>query len=109
GTLAWIVNSQPGYQWEDGPYYSSYFAGAATRANVHGYHLEKFILNAEGITAGRLASILLARNVQGLLLCPQPRAGMSMEFAWDQFAAVTFGYTLVSPVLHTVASAHFLN
>jgi DNA-binding LacI/PurR family transcriptional regulator len=109
GTLAWLVNAQPGYNWEEGPYYSSYFAGAATRAATYGYHLEKFGINANGITRSRLQSILRARNVKGLLLCPQPRAGMSLEFAWEEFAAVTFGYTLVSPLLHTVASAHFLN
>ena len=109
GTLAWLVNAQPGYDWEQGPYYSSYFAGAATRAASHGYHLEKFSLNTHGISRSRLHSILTARNVKGLLLCPQPRAGTSMDFVWDDFAAVTFGYTLVSPLLHTVASAHFLN
>lgn len=109
GTLAWLVNVQPGYDWEKGPYYSSYFAGAVTRATSYGYHLEKFALNANGITRSRLQSILRARNVGGLLLCPQPRAGMSMDFAWDDFASVTFGYSLVSPLLHTVASAHFLN
>jgi LacI family transcriptional regulator/LacI family repressor for deo operon, udp, cdd, tsx, nupC, and nupG len=109
GTLAWLVNFQPGYDWEKGPYYSDYFAGAATRAASYGYHLEKFAVNAKGLTRSRLQSILRARNVDGLLLCPQPRAGMSMEFAWEDFASVTFGYSLVSPVLHTVASAHFLN
>lgn len=109
GTLAWLVNVQPGYDWEQGPYYSSYFAGAATRAASYGYHLEKCALNANGITRSRLQSILRARNVGGLLLCPQPRAGMSMEFAWDDFSSVTLGYSLVSPLLHTVASAHFLN
>ncbi len=109
GTLAWLVNVQPGYDWSQGPYYSSYFAGAASRAATYGYHLEEFALNANGITRSRLQSILRARNVSGLLLCPQPRAGMSMEFAWEDFAAVTFGYSLISPLLHTVASAHFLN
>lgn len=109
GTLAWLVNAQPGYDWEKGPYYSSYYSGAAMRAEANGYHLEKFAINAEGITRSRLQSILRARNVGGLLLCPQPRAGMSMDFAWEDFASVTFGYSLVSPLLHTVASAHFLN
>jgi len=109
GTLAWLVNSQPGYDWEDGPYYSAYFAGAAERAQTYGYRLEKFLLNTEGVTAPRMASILQARNIAGILLCPQPRAGMELDFAWDQFSAVTFGYTLVKPLLATVASAHFLN
>lgn len=109
GTLGWLVNAQSDYDWEQGPYYSSYFAGAATRAAALGYHLEKFGCNVNGITPARLHSILQARNVAGLLLCPQPRPGTVMEFPWDDFSVITFGYTLISPVLHTVASAHFLN
>jgi LacI family transcriptional regulator/LacI family repressor for deo operon, udp, cdd, tsx, nupC, and nupG len=109
GTLAWLVNAQPGYDWETGPYYAHYYSGAAERASSYGYRLEKFALNANGITRARLQSILRARNVGGLLLCPQPRAGTTMDFAWDDFASVTFGYSLASPLLHTVASAHFLN
>lgn len=109
GTLAWLVNWQPGYDWEDGPYYSAYFSGAAERARTYGYRLEKFLLNVDGVGPGRMASILRARNITGILLCPQPRAGIELDFAWDQFSAVTFGYTLVRPLLATVASAHFLN
>ncbi|MBI5382281.1 MAG: LacI family DNA-binding transcriptional regulator [Opitutae bacterium] len=109
GTLAWMVNWQPGYDWESGPYYSGYFAGAAERAKAYGYRLERFLLNAEGVTAERLASIFRARNISGILLCPQPRAGVELAFEWEQFSAVTFGYTLVKPLLTTVASAHFLN
>ncbi len=109
GTLAWMVNSQAGYDWEDGPYYRAYFAGAAERAHTYGYRLEKFQLNADGVGAPRMTSILHARNITGILLCPQPRAGMELDFAWEQFSAVTLGYTLVRPLLATVASAHFLN
>ena len=109
GTLAWLVNSQPGYDWENGPYYSAYFSGAAERARTYGYRLEKFLLNVDGVGAARMAGILHARNITGILLCPQPQAGTELDFAWDQFSAVTFGYTLVRPLLATVASAHFLN
>lgn len=109
GTLAWLVNWQAGYDWESGPYYSAYFAGAAERAHTYGYRLEKFLLNVDGVTAPRMTSILKARNVAGLLLCPQPRAGMEFEFPWENFSAVTLGYTLIKPLLSTVASAHFLN
>ena len=108
-TLAWLVNVQPGYDWENGPYYSSYFTGAAERATTYGYRLAKFLLNADGVTASRLTSILKARNIHGILLCPQPKAGMELDFAWDDFSVVTFGYTLIRPLLTTVASAHFLN
>lgn len=109
GTVAWVVNVLSDYKWESGPYYSSYFSGASKRAESYGYHLEKFTFGANGVTANRLASILKARNVTGILLCPQPKADMRMSFRWDEFSMVTFGYTLVDPLLHTVASAHYLN
>lgn len=108
-TLAWLVNVQPGYNWETGPYYKSYFDGAAERAKTYGYRLSAFLLNVNGVTASRMNSILKARNIRGVLLCPQPRAGMAFDFAWDEFSAVTLGYTLTRPLLNTVASAHFLN
>ncbi len=40
-----LLNSQPGYDWEDGRI-QRYFAGAAERAHTYGYRLEKFLLNA---------------------------------------------------------------
>ncbi len=111
GTLAWLVNVIDGCDWryDSGPYYGEYYSGAAAQAASYGYRLEKFFLNKDGISPARLKSILQARNITGLLLCPQPHAGMEVDFAWEDFAAVTFGYTLAKPRLNTVASAHYLN
>lgn len=109
GTLAWLVNATDGFNWKRGPYYAGYFAGAAERATYHGYQLEQFELRPETLSATRLASILRARSANGVLLCPQPKPEMEMAFPWDAFSVVTFGYSLAKPLLHTVASAHFLN
>src|SRR5688572_27816565 len=54
GTHAWLVNTQPVYDWEQGPYYASYVAGALARATTDAYHLEKFAVNANGISRSRL-------------------------------------------------------
>lgn len=109
GTLAWLVNVVDGFDWKQGPYYVSYCAGATQRAGYHGYQLEHFYLEPKQVSPARLGSILHARNITGVLLCPQGRPDTEMDFAWRDFSAVTFGYSLGSPLLHTVASAHFLN
>ncbi len=109
GTLAWLVNVVEGFDWRRGPYYVGYCAGATRRAATHGYQLEQFEFDSTRLSPARLASILRARNIGGILLCPQGRPEVEMEFAWEEFSAVTFGYSLGKPLLHTVASAHFLN
>jgi len=109
GTLAWLVNVVDGFDWKKGPYYLGYWNGATRRARYHGYQLEQFYLEPGQISPPRLASILRARNIGGVLLCPQGRPETEMDFTWEDFSAVTFGYSLGKPLLHTVASAHFLN
>lgn len=112
GTLAWLVNSSHGtdwgHGWDEKSPYGRYYAGASERAKFYGYEIEKFILDVN-LPSRRLASILRARNVSGILLCPQARHDMEMDFPWEDFSVVTFGYSLVRPSLHTVASAHYLN
>ncbi len=47
------------------------------------------------------------QKYSGLLICPQPEAGLRIDLDWSTFSAVTFGYTLGWPNLHTVASHTF--
>ncbi|AHF92878.1 LacI family transcription regulator [Opitutaceae bacterium TAV5] len=110
GTIAWLVNFEDGpYPWKKYPHYLLYFQGASRRALHHGYQLEEIHLNEKGLSPARMAGILHARNITGVLLCPQPKAEMEVDFAWHEFSAVTFGYSLLKPSFHTVAAAHFLN
>lgn len=109
GTLAWLVSVTPDFDWKRGPYYVGYHDGAVRRAAYHGYRLEQFSLDPPKLSASRLASILLSRSVRGVLVCPQGKPDAELEFKWDGFSAVTFGYSLARPLLHTIASAHFLN
>jgi DNA-binding LacI/PurR family transcriptional regulator len=107
GTLAWLINSAFGYDWRGVPQFCDYHFGALTRAKRYGFNLETFDLNAPEMPRERLAAIFRARNIQGLLLCPQPRSETTLEFTWAEFSAVTFGYTLASPHLHTVVSTQY--
>jgi len=110
GTLAWLVNTAYGFDWRDRsvrPHFSDYFEGAAAQAKRYGFQLEVFDFNTPGLNPVRLASILVARGVQGVLLCPQPRPETNLEFPWQNFSAVTFGYSLAEPRLHTVSATQY--
>lgn len=111
GVLAWVVNKEGHpFPWRRSPHYLDYFNGAGRRARHHGYELEEMAFQPSGGTsAARLAGILRARNISGILLCPQPRADTVLDFPLEGFSAVTFGYSLASPHLRTVAAAHYLN
>ncbi|WP_043583009.1 LacI family DNA-binding transcriptional regulator [Geminisphaera colitermitum] len=106
GTLAWIVNSSGNHslrQWK------SYRDGAEASARRHGFSMETLDMNTPDMTPARLAKMLRARSISGLLLCPQPRARITLDFPWEDFSAVTFGYTLAQPCLHTVVPAQYRN
>lgn len=110
GTLAWLTNSAFGFDWRDRtlrPHFSDYFEGASAQAKRCGFLLEVFDFNSPGMTPARLASVLAARGVAGVLLCPQPRPDTNLDFPWHLFSAVTFGYTLTTPRLHTVSATQY--
>jgi DNA-binding LacI/PurR family transcriptional regulator len=108
GTLAWLVSSALGFDWQDVPHFRHSYAGALARARRCGFELELFDLHASGISTDRLAGILRARNISGLLLCPQRTPRAALAFPWETFSAVTFGYGIAEPRLHTVSPAHYL-
>lgn len=109
GRLAWLVNSSKEMSWKDlrrKPHFSAYLEGAMERARSYGYEVEVFELNLE-LKVGRLANVFRARNIRGILLAPQPRANATMEFPWEDFSVVTFGFTLSEPHLHTIAATQY--
>jgi DNA-binding LacI/PurR family transcriptional regulator len=109
GTLAWLVNSESGFDWEKIPVFRQYFEGASLCAKRHGFLLHVFDINAAKMTPKRLAGILKARNVSGIQVCPQPNPCSVVDFDWEHFSAISLGYSLINPVLHTVSAAHYRN
>lgn len=107
GTIAWLVNSSNGYNWRSIGHRVAYHAGAKQAAVLQGFRVEVFDLAERRMSAERMASIFQARNIACILLCPQPAADTEAEFPWDDFSIVTFGSTLRSPRLHTVAPDYF--
>ena len=105
--LAWLSNYPPGTTWRHYPAFAGYFEGAFARAAELGYLVEEHELQAKGMTSRRLERILAARNISGVLMAPQPDPGVHLNFNFDRFSAITFGYSLVEPQLHLVTLHQF--
>lgn len=106
-TLAWLSNYPDAEGWRSSYTFLNYFKGALHRAAELGYKLEEHWLHDEGMTSDRMERILVTRNINGLLIAPQPRPHVCMDFPFSRFSAVTFGYTLSEPKLHLAALHQF--
>ncbi|QYY35243.1 LacI family DNA-binding transcriptional regulator [Ruficoccus sp. ZRK36] len=108
GTLAWLLidyHKMP-KDWHRMIYYV-YYQGAKRQAKEHGYNVEVFEYNTSAMSAKRMAAILRARNVNGILLSPQPAPYTVRDFMWDDFSLISFGYSLMSPRLNVVTSSQY--
>jgi len=107
GVLGWLVNSEGGYDWRAAPEYRDYHAGAKERATKLGYQIALLDLNDYRENPQRMAGVLRARNIRGVLVCPQPQAHTLLSLNFDDLSAVSFGYTVKSPLLHLVTAHHY--
>ena len=78
--------------------------GSLERAARLGYQAEVVPYVPAEIPPARLREILIARGIRGIVVMPLPVGRHELEFNFDGFAAVTIGYSLVSPVLPRVAN-----
>lgn len=104
GQLAWLSFSNSRFNWRKVSVYSAYMQGAAQQAQRHGYSLEDYNLGERGMTPARLAGIMRARGVRGILVCPMPEAHMDLKFPWEGFSTVAIGHTVEKPALNLVAA-----
>ncbi|AHF91213.1 LacI family transcriptional regulator [Opitutaceae bacterium TAV5] len=82
-------------------------AGAAERAVMLGYRLERFSLAEPGMTGARMRGMLLARGIPGVILPPLPDPIPDIGFDWSPFACATVGYSYTTPALHRAANDQF--
>ena len=108
-TLAWLDNWPMRGGLRGVKSFNEYFLGASKRALQFGYKLEEFSLHSPGITPARMASILRARNIQGIIVPPQEHDGTKLDFDFTSFSAVALGYSLRPACLHIVTNHQFLS
>ena len=108
GTLAWLAHTTPEFSWRSNLHFVAYHEAACAQAEIHGYRVEVIDLHDMGINWQRAAAVVKSRGIDGVLLCPQPYPATNLDyFPWHDFAAVTFGYTMIKPKLHMIASAQY--
>jgi DNA-binding LacI/PurR family transcriptional regulator len=82
--------------------------GAKARAAERGYGLEEFSLKEAGGNPRRLADILSARGIPGVVLGPVfDRAQAEMEWPWERFAMAVIGTAEWNAPLSRAAHHHY--
>ncbi|XHR30656.1 MAG: LacI family DNA-binding transcriptional regulator [Chthoniobacteraceae bacterium] len=74
-----------------------HYLGASAAAEEQGYKLDRFIVGEAGLSPTRLNSILIARNVQGVIIAPLPEGHGQFEHDWSKFCTVVIEYTFTFP------------
>jgi DNA-binding LacI/PurR family transcriptional regulator len=105
--LAFLTDFDRRDRWKESPTAVEMLAGAKARAQELGFRVEVFWLGDPDVSAARLAEILKARNIHGILLAPthQPRGFFNFDFT--PFAVVGLGVSNETSALLSVSHDHF--
>ena len=106
-SLGFITNFPTRDGWKVSRLYQDFYDGVAESADRHGYGVETFWMREPGMSAERLTQILLTRSIHGLVIAPLPVAHGELDLDWQNFSAVTFGYSLTKPMLHRAVNHQF--
>jgi len=105
--IAYLNTWWPRPAWETSNTYTGQYRGAVQRAAELGFRLENFWLREQGMTAPRLAQILKARGIRGVLIGPLQNQTEAIDFPWGDFALATIGYSMHTPAISRACHAHF--
>lgn len=106
-TLAYLTNWPADRPWRQFNTFLKMFEGAKARAYNRGYRLEEFSVTQAGMTPARVADILQARGIHGVLVGPLYQAHTELAFPWEKFSAVVLTFTLVEPPLLHIITDHY--
>jgi DNA-binding LacI/PurR family transcriptional regulator len=106
-SIGFITNFPTRDGWKVFKLYQEFYQGVSESADRHGYGVETFWLREPGMTTERLTQILLTRSIHGLVIAPLSAAHGELDLPWENFCAVTFGYSLTTPPLHRAVNHQF--
>ena len=89
--LAFLTDFERRDRWQESPTAVAMLSGAKQRAQQLGYRIEIFWLGDPDVRPARLAEILKARNIHGLLLAPTHAPRGLLQFDFAPFAVVGLG------------------
>lgn len=106
--LAFVLFSEPGDDWRKWiPELQSCIDQARLQAQARGFRLEEFEASIENRSPRRLADILYARGIKGVLVAPLHRSRERLDWDWDRFSVVVLGPSLQESGAHRVRHDHF--
>ncbi len=89
-------------------YLDTILAGAKTRARQLGCELAEFWLDEPGMKPQRLAEILRARGITGVVFSPAMHdLAVRLDWPWEAFSCAIIGNTEWTPALHRAGHNHY--
>lgn len=102
------TSEDPGFMEREAPL-ARFQRFACERAEELGYRVEPFWYHQPRTSPRRLAGILKARGIEGVILSSSGRADTELAFECDAFSFVALGDTIVKPKVNRVMEYHFNN
>lgn len=95
---------------EDGQYVHSLLNGAKAKAHELGFAWESFSMEEFQAKPKRLAQILHARGVEGILLSPTINSdSLPPDAGWEGFSVVAATHSIPNPIFRRAVPAHYNN
>jgi DNA-binding LacI/PurR family transcriptional regulator len=101
--LAWLDFGRNAVEWKERPVQRAFYLGACERAAASNYALERVQVRTAGMTPSRLAQVLRARNIRGVLVPyfeGSDGLASSIPLPLDEFNIVSVGAPYRNPALH---------
>lgn len=110
GTLA-LIDTDDGPRDQFMLFHREIIAGANERAEQLGFTAEVFWLGSgtPPLSPARLAGILHARGITGVVMLPFNTARDLSDFDFSRIAAVQMDHCLIQPHLHTILPDHYVS
>jgi len=109
-TMAFLVNQRDASELTSSYPHAQFLAGAQSQAEQLGYQVEVFYVGHEGTTAAaaRIARILRARGITGVILAAFADGIRGFGLPWDELSAVQIESRQLGLSLHTISNHQFL-
>jgi LacI family transcriptional regulator len=107
GTLAYLVFGGSATEWQRHLTYVGFCEGARARAAELGFQMDEFWADDPALRPGRLAQILRARGITGVVVGPAPGLPQAPQLDWSDFAPVKIGVPLPDLSLPCAVSNHY--
>lgn len=106
-SLAFLTSHVAPDSWRKVATHRRFHAAASERALKRGFSLEEFSLADPAMRPERLAALLHARGIHGVLAAPLPGNQTTLSFNVTNFAVVGLGTSVKTPSIDRVADDHF--